>query len=200
VEATNVQQVSEDLRFVRQALESRGKPNPAEARLCYGYWALYVLIGYYLLDVAQHAAGVFFMIGGIVGGFVSWAIGKRVSKKYGQVLRAEDARRMTVHWACGIILAMLGAFGLAVVIPELRGPAGSQVVLMMIGLVYFFWGVWFDRNFLWLGPVMMLCAVAISFIPVYPWTCVGVVIALGLVVPAFLTKVPALPQEQAAAS
>jgi hypothetical protein len=200
VAATDIRQLSTDLQFVREAVEARGKPNPAETRLIYGYWALYVLVGYFLIDVAEAAAGVFFMVGGIVGGFVSWAVGKRVAKKYGEVARAQDNRRAMLHWACGIILAVIGTGALATVIPALRGPAGSQVLLMMIGLVYFFWGVWFDSNFLWLGPVLMIGAIAVSFIPVYPWTCVGAVIALGLVVPTFLTKAPPPAPEPAAAS
>jgi hypothetical protein len=200
VAATDIEQLSSDLHFVREAVETRTKPNPLETRLVYGYWALYVLIGYTLIDVSEAAAGVFFMIGGFAGGIVSWAIGKHVTKKYGQVARADDNRRATLHWACGIILSVIGAGALAMVIPELRGPAGSQVLLMMIGLVYFFWGVWFDRNFLWLGPVLMLGAIAVSFIPVRPWTSVGIVIALGLVIPTLFSKVPARPQGEAAAS
>jgi hypothetical protein len=189
---TELHQVSDDLHFVRNAVEAggAGKPHPAETRLVYGYWAFYVLVGYYLIDVAPNAAGAFFMVGGFLGAFVSWAIGKHVARKYGQVNRAEDERRAALHWAGGMILSVIGSGALAVAVPELRGTLGSQVLLMMIGMVYFFWGVYGDRNFLWLGPVLIAGAVAVRFIPGYPWTCVGVLIALGLVVPTLLNRKP----------
>jgi hypothetical protein len=189
--AAELQQLSDDLRFVRHAVEAQGKDiNPIEARLVYGYWAAYVLVGYFLIDVApDYIAGTFFMIGGIVGGFVSSAIGKRAAAKYGEA-SAEDKRRTTLHWAVGMPLVIASGFGLVAVIPALRGVAGSQVLLVMIGLVYYFWGVYVDRNFLWLGPVLIVGGLVVRFIPVYPWTCVGAVIALGLVVPPLLKRAP----------
>ena len=187
--AAELQQLSDDLHFVRHAVEARHEVNPVEARLVYGYWAIYVLVGYFLIDVAPNVAGWFFMIGGVVGGFVSSAIGKRAAAKYGEVSNVEK-RRSTLHWAVGLPLAIFSALALAVVIPALRGPAGSQVLLVMIGLVYYFWGVYVDRNFLWLGPVLIVGGLVVRFIPVYPWTCVGAVIALGLIVPPLLKRVP----------
>lgn len=193
--AAEMQQISEDLTFLRRAVETRSAVNPVEARLVYGYWAVYVLVGYFLIDVAPAYAGWFFMIFGILGGFVSSAIGRRVATKYGQVSR-EESRRTMLHWAIGMPLVIVAAMALATVIPALRGPAGSQVLLVMIGLVYYFWGVYIDRNFLWLGPVLMVGGLTVGFIPVYPWTCVGAVIALGLIVPPLLT--PAMPTPSAA--
>ena len=195
---TDLHQLSDDLRFVRHAVEARGKVIPAEARITYAYWALYVLVGYFLIDVAPNwAAQVFFAAGGFLGGLASWAMGKHLAKKYGQVSRT-DNRRSALHWAGGMIFAVIGCGLLAMVIPALRGPAGSQVLLVMIGLVYFFWGVYFDRNFLWLGPVLMICGIAVGFIPYYPWTCVGAVIALGLVVPTFFPRVASQPTVESA--
>jgi hypothetical protein len=194
---SDIHQISDDLRFVRSAVEGRGKPNPIEARYIYGYWALYVLIGYFLIDVDQRYAGPFFMVGGFLGAFVSWAVGKRIARRYGEVARTEDDRRAMLHWAGGMMLAVIGSGVLAIAVPELRGTIGSQVLLMLIGMVYFFWGVYADRNFLWLGPVLIAGAVAVRFIPHYPWTCVGAVIALGLVVPTLLTRRPPRSQEPA---
>jgi hypothetical protein len=139
-------------------------------------------------------AGWFFMIGGIVGGFVSSAIGKRAAAKYGEVSH-DEKRRSMLHWAVGLPLAIVSALALATVIPTLRGPAGSQVLLVMIGLVYYFWGVYVDRNFLWLGPVLIVGGIVVRFIPVYPWTCVGAVIALGLIIPPLLKRVPVTTSE-----
>lgn len=191
---SDMQQLSDDLRFVRQAVEARRGVNPAEARLVYGYWALYVLVGYFLIDVASDAvAGAFFAVGGIVGGLFSAAVAKRFAARHGEA-SPDEKRRDALHWAVGMPLVFVAALALATAIPALRGPAGSQVLLVMIGLVYYFWGVYVDRNFLWLGPVMIVAGIAVRFIPVYPWTCVGVVIALGLVVPTLVGKKPVRPQ------
>src|SRR5687767_13247022 len=151
--AADIRQMSDDLSFVRGAVETRCRVNPAEARLIYGYWALYVLCGYFLIDVAPRYAGIFFMIGGALGGFVSWLLGSAIARKYGEVVSRDENRRAFLHWAVGIMLAVIATTALAITIPALRGPAGSQVALAMIGLVYFFWGIYVDRNFLWLGPV-----------------------------------------------
>jgi hypothetical protein len=78
---------------------------------------------------------------------------------------------------------MLAAAGLVMVIPPLRGFYGSQVLVVMIGLMYFFAGVHFDGHFLWLGPLLVAGGILVGFIPVYPWTCLGTVIAVGLVIP-----------------
>jgi hypothetical protein len=194
--ATDLHQISDDLHFVRHVVEARARRVSGEARLIYLYWALYVLSGYFLIDVAPRYAGIFMAVGGLVGGFVSWGLGRYLARKVGEVSRA-DNRVAALHWAGGILLAVAGVFALATVIPALRGTAGSQVLLVMIGLVYYFWGVYVDRNFLWLGPVLMAGGVAVRFIPHYPWTCVGAVIAAGLVLPTFLP--PARVRTQATA-
>ena len=58
----------------------------------------------------------------------------------------------------------------------------------MIGLVYFLAGVHFDRQFLWLGPVLMIGGVVVGLVPHYGWTCLGAIIAIGLVVPTFFRR------------
>src|ERR1041384_654560 len=98
---TNVNQLRDDISFVRQAVEKQARPIPAEARLVYSFWAAYVLIGYCLIDVAPNAAGWFFMIGGFGGGLLCWGLGKLVTRKLGEVSRAETRRNM-LHWAVGM--------------------------------------------------------------------------------------------------
>ena len=66
----------------------------------------------------------------------------------------------------------------------------------MIGLVYFLAGVHLDRNFLWLGPVLIVGGVLVGMAPRYGWTILGVVVALGLVVPSFFPPRRAAAQKQ----
>jgi hypothetical protein len=180
---TEVHQLHEDLKFVRQAV-ARREERPRRAVSIYYVWAVYVLVGYALLDFNPRWAGWFFMIGGFVGGVLSQLIARRHVAQAGEYDRAES-RRETLHWLGGLLLAIGSVIALAVTVPGLRGQVAGQMVAIMIGLVYFLSGVHFDRNFLWLGPVLIAGGVLVGLAPNYGWTALGVVVALGLVVPTF---------------
>src|SRR4051794_19103849 len=172
-------QLQEDLRFVREAVarrEAAARPPVA----IYWVWAVYVLVGYSMIDLAPRYCGWFFMIGGVVGGILSAMLGRRAQHRTGEHDR-EMGRRAMLHWMVGILLAIAGTFGLAAVIPALRGSAGSQVLVVMIGIVYFLAGVHFDRNFLWLGPVLIAGGVLVGLFPPYGWAGVGGGGAFGVV-------------------
>jgi hypothetical protein len=192
---TEIRQMHEDLRFVREVVARRDRQQRRPV-LIYCVWAVYVLVGYTLLDLAPRAAGWFFMVGGVVGGIISAILGRRAARDAGEYDR-DEARRETLHWLGGILLALASAFAMATVVPALRGPAGGQLIAVMIGLVYFLAGVHFDRNFLWLGPVLIVGGVLVGMAPRYGWTTLGVVVALGLVVPSFFPpRRAATPQQQ----
>jgi hypothetical protein len=190
------QQLHDDLRFVRDAVARREGPQRRPAAI-YAVWAVYVLVGYTLLDVYPRAAGWFFLAGGIVGFILSAFLARRAAKQQGE-RDADEARRSLLHWGVGIVLAIAAAFALASVIPPLRGTASGQLIVVMIGLVYFLAGVHFDRNFLWLGPVLIAGGVLVGLAPRYGWTALGVVIALGLVVPTLFPARRQTPQSPAA--
>lgn len=184
---TDVRQLQEDLSYVRQAVARRGRPAPGPASI-YWVWGIYVLVGYTLNGFWPDVAGWFFMAGGIVGGIASWYLGKRYALRAGEYDMAE-VRRRYIHWIGGIFLSLAGAFALASVIPELRGFHIGQLVVVMIGLVYFLAGAHWDRNLLWLGLVLMAGGVVVGqFPPRYGWSVLGVVIFLGLVVPTLLPR------------
>ena len=190
---TEINQIHEDLKFVRQAV-ARHDPPPARHAGIYLVWAVYVLVGYTMLDFSPRMASWFFLLGGVLGGVMTSVIGRRAAQRLGEYDRAE-ARRAGLHWAGGIVLAVASAVALATVVPGLRGQAMGQLIVVMIGLVYFLSGVHFDRNFLWLGPVLVAGGILVGFVPRYGWTSLGVVIALGLVVPTFFP-----PRQSSAAS
>jgi len=178
-----LQQAQQDLRFVKEALARRERT--ARPIAIYWVWAIYVLIGYTMIDFAPRWSGWFFMVGGIAGGVISAMLGRRMQRQLGEIDR-QDARRATLHFMGGILLAIVFSFALALVSPPLRSPLFGQVLVVMIGLVYFLAGVHFDRNFLWLGPLVMAGGVLVGLVPSYGWTALGIVIALGLVVPTLL--------------
>lgn len=192
-----VRQIGEDLRFVREAVSRRERSDGGAPVLAY-LWAAYVLIGYTLLDFNDTAAGIFFAAGGFAGGILSWMLGKWYARRHGQSDRTL-AVRATLHFGGGIVLAWVFCVALAVFIEPLRGPKGSQVFVVMIGLAYFLWGVHQQRYFLFLGPILMLGGVLVGLVPHYGWTSLGVVIALGLIAPTFFHSHDTnLPQSQPA--
>jgi hypothetical protein len=192
---TDIHQMHEDLRFVREAVTRRDAA-PRGPVLIYWVWAVYVLVGYTLLDVSPRAAGWFFAVGGVLGGVASAVIARRAAREAGEYDRAE-ARRSLLHWAGGGVLAVATPFALAAVIPALRGPAGGQLIAVNFGLVYFLAGAHFDRNFLWLGLVLIVGGVLVGLAPRYGWTTLGIIVALGLVVPTLFPprRAPAPPQQ-----
>jgi hypothetical protein len=183
---TEVQQVREDLRFVRDAVDRRAGLMGGYA-IAYYMWAAYVLIGYILIDVNSIYANWFFVIGGIVAAALSGWYGKRARQRRGVMDRAR-ALQNRLHWGGGIVGSIMVSIGLGSAIPTLRGPVCGQITVVMIGMVYFLWGVHRDRSFLWLGPVLMVGGVMVGVIPRYPWTCLGAVIALGLVTAGILAQ------------
>lgn len=177
--------IHEDLHFIRQAVARRER-NPASPAPILYLWAVYVLIGYTLLDFNTRAAGWFFLFGGLGGGVLSGMLGRRAAMQAGEHDR-ELGRRMALHWSA-IILAFISLAALSMVLPQLRGQAFGQVFVVMIGLIYFTAGIHLDRHFLWLGPVLIAGGVVVGLVPHYGWTGLGVVIALGLVVPSFFGR------------
>jgi hypothetical protein len=195
---SDVQQLRDDLNFVRSAVARRERMDTGPALTLY-IWAAYVLIGYTLIDIRLSLAGPFFGIGGFVGGALSWWIGRRYSDKTGERDQA-TAMKGLLHFGGGIFAAMFASSALAVFIEPLRGLQGSQVFVVMIGLVYFLWGVHYQRYFMLLGLVVMAGGVVVGQIHPFGWTLLGIVIALGLVLPTLvpwnrLTSRPAASAE-----
>lgn len=184
---SSLQQVHDDLHFVREAVASQRQSRRPAAAAIYGVWAAYVLAGYSLIDFYPAIAGRYFLIAGAACSVLSWLIGRRYARVMGEIDRPSERRR-TLHFIGGILLAAALPWALAAVIPALRGPAGGQVTVVMIGLVYFLGGIHFDRNLLWLGPMLMAGGVLVGLTQRYGWTALGGVIAAGLVLPSLWTS------------
>ena len=178
-------QLQEDLSFVRHAIARRANRRSPAAIL----WiiAIYVLVGYSLLDVSPAWACWFFAVGGVAMWGIMALVSRREVRKEGEYDR-KYLLRIKLHWGGGIAVAAGACVALAMGIPALRGPAFGQVMVVMIGVVYFLGGVHFDRQFLWLGPVLIIGGACVGFVPHHGWTALGVVIALGLVVPTFFKR------------
>jgi hypothetical protein len=175
------QQASDDLHYVRQAVDRRNRPRNMPTPIAW-IVAIYVLVGYSLLDIRPDWAGIFLAVGGMAMGILFPLIGRRMARQEGEFDRAE-AMRINLHWL-SILLAIVGVIALGVA-RHVDGQTIGQYIALTIGLIYFLGGVHFDRNLLWLGPLLMAGAVAITYVPHYGWTALGALVALGLVVPTW---------------
>jgi hypothetical protein len=175
------QQVGDDLHYVRQAVARRDRPQHIPTGIAWMV-AIYVAVGYTLLDIDPRWASIFFLVGGIAMGVLFPLLGRREVRRTGEYDRAE-VRKVALHWG-SILLAIVGVIGLAVS-RHLEGQVVGQFIALTIGVIYFLGGVHFDRNFLWLGPLLMAGAIAITYVPHYGWTTLGALVALGLVVPTW---------------
>jgi hypothetical protein len=183
---SDVQQFQQDIQYVREVV-ARAERSPQRPVAIYLIWALYVLIGYPLIDFAPRYAGPFFMIGWLVCIGATMFLGYRYKKAAG-VKSGEN--RIKLFWWGGSALMFLCIIGLSATIPALRGHASGQVAVVMVGIFYYLGGVNYDRNFLWLGLVLCAAGLLVGFVPHYGWTALGIVFALGLIGPALLAPRP----------
>src|SRR5258707_1963686 len=187
---SQAQQATEDLQFVRQAVDRRERSRNIPTPIAW-IVAIYVLVGYALVDINPIWASWFFASAGVAMGVVFPLIGRRMSRQEGEFDRAEVVR-LNLHWG-SILLAIIGVIALGVV-RHVDGQTIGQFIALTIGLIYFLGGVHFDRNLLWLGPLLMAGAIAITYVPHYGWTALGALVALGLVVPTWFRARSATPQ------
>jgi len=181
------EQLADDLRYVRQAVEEHGRSASLPPSIAL-VWGVYVLIGYPLLDVAPAIGGWFLMVGGILGGVLSGWLGARTARAAGEADRAEALRHL-LHWG-GTFIAILAAIGLGVSVGA-QGQVIGQMITLVVGTAYLLAGAHFDRLFLWLGLLLLAGAIAVGYLPGYGWTALGVPLAAGLIVPSLLRRRPA---------
>jgi hypothetical protein len=149
-------------------------------------WAVFVLVGFAGLDLQPQWAGIFLLAGGPVAYLISNRIGYGAARSAGISDRTEMRRHM-LHWG-SLFLAILALLPLAIQ-GRLGGETFGQMILILVGLVHFLAGVHFQiRLFLWLGPLMMVGAVALSYIDHWGWTTLGVLIAAGILASGFVGR------------
>ncbi len=194
---SDVQQIGQDLQFVRSAVTRGERENFGPPLILY-VWALYVMVGYTLIDFRPQYSGPFLAIGGIVGGIVSWMIGRSYARKIGQSDMAMAIKAL-LHFGGGIMLCVAFAIGLSEMAAPLR-PYSGQLIVGPIGLLYFLCGVHYQRYFLFLGVVVMAGGVLVGLVPHFGWTILGAVIALGLILPTLVpaARPPTQPHDSAA--
>jgi hypothetical protein len=183
---TQSDQIRDDLSFVRQVV-ARREGVPASFSAGYYIWAVYVLIGYCLLDINVHWANWFFLLGWFPGAVASGIARRYWIRKYGEYDQTR-LKKAKLHFAVGGLLAVASVIALACCAPTFRGPITGQVSVILFGMIYFLAGVHIDRSFLWLGPILIIGGIVVGLVPHYGWSALGVVIAGGLCVAGIINS------------
>ncbi len=185
---TDAHQLQQDLQYVREVVSraDHGGRGPVAIRWV---WALYVLIGYPMVDFAPRYCCTFFLAGFAICFLASAYLAYRFKTTSG-VKPVHD--RSNLFWAGGSLLILLCIVAMPMAMPALRGQMTGQVAVVIVGIFYYLGGVHYDKNFMWLGPLLCVCGLLVGFVPHYGWTALGIVFALGLVIPTLLT--PRLPE------
>jgi hypothetical protein len=186
---SDTHEVEQDLHYVREVV-TRAERSPQRRAGIYWIWALYVLIGYPLMDFAPRYSEPFFTLGIIVCVAATIFLMRRYKKLAG-VRPKHD--RSELFWWGGTALIIFCSIGISIIIPHVSRQASGQITVMLVGILYFLSGVHYDRNFLWLGPTLCVCAILVGFVPHYGWAALGIVFALGLIGPTLFTPRP--PEE-----
>jgi hypothetical protein len=186
---SDANQLEQDLHYVREVVD-RADRSPHRPVAIYSIWALYVLIGYPLVDFAPRYSGPFFSIGWLVCMVLTLYFVYRYKKSTGV---KSGGHRSSLFWLGGSTLIILSLIGLSITNSNLRGEASGQLAVVLIGIFYYLGGVHYDRNFLWLGPVLCVGGILVGIVPHYGWTALGIVFALGLMGPTLF--VPRPPEE-----
>lgn len=173
---STAEQLKQDLQYVKSAVE-----RDREGRMPRGIavvWAVYILIGFSGLDFRPDWAGIFLLVGGPVAYLISTRLGAGAALAAGITDRS-SLRRHWLHWG-SLFFAIVALLALAYE-GRVEGQTFGQIILILAGLVYFLAGVHFQiRLFLWLGPLMMFGAVALTYIDRWGWTALGVLVAAGI--------------------
>ena len=144
---TSQQQLTEDIAYVRAAAERSASVHiPA----IYLIWAVICLCGFTLVDLVGPGSawiGIYWTIGGPLGGGLTWWLAWRAGREVGQADRREG-RRWVFHFL-GFFCTGLLAFGL-VATGQLTWPGASSTWILLLALTYFLAGRWTRSP--WVGP------------------------------------------------
>ena len=179
---TQTEQIRQDLQFVRHAVARRSDAGRTPAAIPV-IWGLFILVSFGMLDFWTTGAMWMFALVAPLLGIVSWLIGWSQARRAGEVDRRVGLTQ-AMHWGT-IFLAMVVLCALAAG-RRISGEAIGQVATMIVGIVYFLAGVHFDRRWMISGLLLLVGSAAITWVPQYAWTSLGLVVFLALVIPAFV--------------
>ena len=182
--AQETNQIHEDLTFVRGAVErmDRGQYHSVVIAVL---WALHIAVGSAINDFWPQLSMIYWPASTITCFIASLVIGRRQAREAGEV-NPREMRKHAIHWGS---LFVFCASGLSIAIHQgLDGHGIGQILALCGGAGVFLGGLHLDRRFLLPGAMLVIGAAAVDFLGAYPWTIVGVLTAIALVVGAVKMK------------
>ncbi len=177
---SDVNRIQEDMGYVREVIErSEGGRGPSSI---YYLWAAITLVGFSLADVAGPQVGLFWLVAGPLGGWLTYRLAKRANTRQGRLNRREGQRH-ALHWNAMMVTIMLAIVPVAT--GTMNPEALSPLILLIVAFSYFLAGVHLDRTVGWISILMIGGYFLVLFVPTYPWTITGVAVAAGLAISGF---------------
>ncbi|MFV2073484.1 MAG: hypothetical protein ACC742_12635 [Thermoanaerobaculales bacterium] len=178
-----VDRLQSDLSYVRDAVQEVDKGGAPYG--IYFLWAVIVLAGFALVDFAPRWLSLYWGIAGPAGGIFTGWISYRAARRAGEEDRREGIRH-ALHWT-----AMFVAIALIVVLAvlgKITWDGLSVTILVVIALGYFLAGVHLERPLMWLGLLMAAGYPFVLLVPIYPWTLLGLLVAVGMVATGLIVR------------
>jgi len=182
MQSMSAEDFHQDLAYVRSSLR-RAEPPPTPRSITI-FWAMAMLIGLPLGDFRPEWMPIYWITVGPGGWIVSGVLAIRHGRRHGQ-LDANSGWRQAAHWGTMVlIMFMLSALPARGLMPwEAMGP----VILLLLAMTYATAAVHWGMLQLVPATLFAIGYGTMLFSPPYPWTIVGVLIAMGLFFTAFLT-------------
>ncbi len=171
-----------DLTYVRQVVERAGDRSVTPPACMY-MWAVIVLAGFALFDLAPRYGLLYWLAMPVVGAVASVFIGR----SYRRALGIRDRRlglRIGSHW-----FTFLLGYLMLLVLPltgQITWPIFGVLMMLLTSLFFLTASFHLDRRYLPLGIVTALIYLALLFLPIFSWTLIGAVFAAGFVMAGWL--------------
>jgi hypothetical protein len=180
MDTKSVQQLEQDITFVRQAVEQRDQKQYTSIAIAV-LWAAIVGTGYTLLDVHLPAAMWFWGIAPVLGFLVSFWVGWKSEASVG-VERNCPGWVHALHW--GSMFAVAIAIMSVAHTSGMEGQVVGQLMTLASGIICFLAGLHLDRRFMLPGIALILGSAAVGYLENLPWTFLGLIAAISLIVSA----------------
>ena len=180
MDTKSVQQLEQDITFVRQAVEQKDRQRYASVGLAV-LWAVIVGTGYTLLDFNLRAAMWFWAIAPVLGFLISFRIGWKAEMAAGVETSCPGWVHGT-HWGSMFVIA-LAVMSIAYT-SGIKGQTVGQLMSLVSGTVCFLAGLHLDRRFMLPGIALVLGSATVGFLGIYPWTTLGSITAISLIISA----------------
>lgn len=185
--APNPAELAEQLRYVRDAVETRDRPRDPSLPLAV-LWAALTTAGFALVDLRPAWVVWYWLIVGPLGMVASAWLGRRAARATGVLRRRREAWKHLLHW--GLMFPAWAVVIALAVENRLSGQVVGQTMVLVIGLVWFLGGLHLDRRFLAPGALLIVGAALLPYLPLMPWTLLGASTGAALIASAAWVRKP----------